>query len=150
MAPRKARHHSPRSLPDSPDLRHEGSVIARDTGLVNRNRGANHGDINPGHQLRPWADRGICLAVGRGSVVVAAPRSDAQLAGARIIARRMERIRRPRAEAAPAGGFASLFSRLRAGGGASLRRDQLPLDALSPREFTKVSTSCKARCPKWR
>jgi len=62
----------------------------------------------------------------------------------------MERIGRPSAEAAPAGGFAPLFSRLRAGSSASLREDRCPLDALSSREFTKVSTSCKARYPKWR
>src|ERR1700722_16114707 len=64
MGLRKARHHSPRSSPVSPELRHEGSAIAPDTGLVNRNRGANHDDINPEHQLRRWAERGICLAGG--------------------------------------------------------------------------------------
>ena len=149
MAPRKARHHSPRSLPHSPDLRHEGSVITPDTGLVNPNRGANHDDINPGHQLRLWADRGSCLAVGWGNVVVAAPRSDAQLAGARIIARRLERIGRPSAEAAAAGGFAPLFSRFRAGGGAALRGDRCPLDAHVMREARLRPGShfyCFTRC----
>src|ERR1700733_6086481 len=145
MEPREALHYSPRSSSDSPDLRHEGSVMTPDTGLVDPTE-ANHDDIT-GHQLRPWADRGTCLEGGRGNVVVAASRSDAQLAGARITARCMERVRRSSAEAAPAGGFTALFSRLRAGGGASQRAKRRPLDALSRANSRKCQHPVKRAAP---
>jgi hypothetical protein len=58
----------------------------------------------------------------RGNLVVATPRSVAELADTRIIARRVERIgQRPCADATAPGGIARLFIRFRARGSAPLR-----------------------------
>jgi len=67
----------------------------------------------------------------RGNLVVATPRSVAELAGTRIIARRVERIgQRPCADATAPRGIARLFIRFRARGSAPFRSSAPDLDAL--------------------
>jgi len=87
--------------------------------------------------LRLCADNGIRMASEwQGNLVVATPRSVAELASTRIIARRVERIgQRPGADATAPGGIARLFIRFGARGSAPLRGSAPDLDTRSSWKF---------------
>ena len=135
-------HYSPELAGSSPVLSPRGSQFPRNNGLVQTPRGAEHGDIAGGNCMRVRAQVGWRMARRcQLNLVVATPRSVAELAGTRIIARRLERIgQRPCADATAPGDIARLFIRFRARGSAPLRSSAPDLDALSSWKFMKVST----------